>query len=189
MTWSRTSSNRLRRKPLSFTCRSMKRSSMILASCSASLRSKAVIRATIRVMRSLLIKSNGRKKTREGSGRRTILVRDARMDIAAKLSGKYTLADVFKQLFHQARVAAAAAAVIRPPHPKGALRQSPHKPPPPLETCGYTMFRVGVSGQSKPATFWNRKQLLETARMRDQWSMSNSLKVSGSTELVEVLQT
>ena len=30
------------------------------------------------------------------------------MDIAAKLSGKYTLADVFKQLFHQARVAAAA---------------------------------------------------------------------------------
>src|SRR5580693_1315783 len=99
MTWSRTSSNRLRRKPLSFTCRSMKRSSMILASCSASLRSKAVTRATIRVMRSLLIKSNGRKKTREGSGRRTILVRDARMDIAANLSEKYTLADVFKQLF------------------------------------------------------------------------------------------
>jgi hypothetical protein len=30
------------------------------------------------------------------------------MDIAAKLSGKYTLANVFKQLFHQARVAAAA---------------------------------------------------------------------------------
>jgi hypothetical protein len=29
------------------------------------------------------------------------------MDMAAKLSGKYTLADVFKQLFHQARVAAA----------------------------------------------------------------------------------
>jgi hypothetical protein len=27
------------------------------------------------------------------------------MDIAAKLSGKYTLANVFKQLFHQARVA------------------------------------------------------------------------------------
>jgi hypothetical protein len=41
------------------------------------------------------------------------LVRDARMDIAAKLSAKYTLADVFKQLFHQARVAAAATAVIR----------------------------------------------------------------------------
>jgi hypothetical protein len=111
------------------------------------------------------------------------------MDIAAKLIGKYTLADVFKQLFHQARVAAAAAAVIRQPHPKGALRPSPHKPPPPFETCGYKMFPVGVSGQSKPATFWNRKQLLETARMRDQWSMSNSLKVSDSTELVEVLQT
>jgi hypothetical protein len=28
------------------------------------------------------------------------------MDIAAKLSGNYTLADVFKQLFHQARFAA-----------------------------------------------------------------------------------
>jgi hypothetical protein len=35
------------------------------------------------------------------------------MDIAANLSGKYTLADVFKQLFHQVRVAAAATAVIR----------------------------------------------------------------------------
>src|SRR5271165_3945238 len=105
MTWSRTSSNRLRRKPSSFTCRSMKRSSMILASCSASLRSKAVTRATIRVMRSSLTKSNGRKKTREGSGRSTILVRDARMDIAAKLSANYTLADVFKQLFHLAREA------------------------------------------------------------------------------------
>jgi hypothetical protein len=30
------------------------------------------------------------------------------MDIAANLSEKYTLADVFKQLFHQVRVAAAA---------------------------------------------------------------------------------
>jgi hypothetical protein len=37
-----------------------------------------------------------------------------------------------------------------------------------------------VSGQSKPATFWNRKQLLGTARMRDQWSMSNSLKVQAT---------
>jgi hypothetical protein len=37
---------------------------------------------------------------------------------------------------------------------------------------------LGVGGRSKPATFWNRKQLLGTARMRDQWSMSNSLKVS-----------
>ena len=35
------------------------------------------------------------------------------MDIAAKLSGKYTLADVFKQLFHQARVAARARAKIQ----------------------------------------------------------------------------
>jgi hypothetical protein len=35
------------------------------------------------------------------------------MAIAGKLSGKYTLADVFKQLFHQARVAAVATAVIR----------------------------------------------------------------------------
>jgi hypothetical protein len=150
MTWSRTSSNRLRRKPSSFTCRSVKRASMILASCSASLRSKAVTRATIRVMRSLLIKSNGRKKTREGSGRRTILVRDARMDMAAKLSGNYTLADVFKQLFHQARVAAAAAAVIRSASSyKGAPRPSPHKPPPPLETC----WIHDVSGRQIPKLF------------------------------------
>ena len=36
------------------------------------------------------------------------------MDIAAKLSGKYTLADVFKQLSQQARVAAAAREGFRP---------------------------------------------------------------------------
>src|SRR5258708_11157130 len=36
---------------------------------------------------------------------------------------------------------------------------------------------------SKPATFWNRKQLLWTARMRDQWGMSNVLKVSLQTTI------
>jgi hypothetical protein len=36
----------------------------------------------------------------------------------------------------------------------------------------------------KTSHFWNKKQLLGRARMRDQWSMSNSLKVSDSTELV-----
>jgi hypothetical protein len=40
-----------------------------------------------------------------------------------------------------------------------------------------------VSGHSKPATFWNRKQLLGTARVRDEWSMSNSLKVSLQTTI------
>src|SRR6266446_3534549 len=31
---------------------------------------------------------------------------------------------------------------------------------------------------SKPATVWNRKQLLRTTQMRDQWGMSNVLTVS-----------
>jgi fructose-1,6-bisphosphatase II len=43
------------------------------------------------------------------------------MDIAAKLSGKYTLADVFKQLFHQVRVAAAATAG----NPVGLIPRAP----------------------------------------------------------------
>src|SRR5258708_32533092 len=36
---------------------------------------------------------------------------------------------------------------------------------------------------SKPATSWKRKQLLWTARMRDQWGMSNVLKVSLQTTI------
>jgi hypothetical protein len=38
-------------------------------------------------------------------------------------------------------------------------------------------FNENVSGHSKPATFWNR------ARMRDRWSMSNSLKVPANNDL------
>src|SRR3981081_2085930 len=90
------------------------------------------------------MKSKCRKKTREGSGRRTILVRDARMDIAAKLSGKYTLANVFKQLFHQARVAAPATSVIGRPHPiRAPLGRHPTSRHHRLKRAGYTMFRVG----------------------------------------------
>jgi hypothetical protein len=40
-----------------------------------------------------------------------------------------------------------------------------------------------ASGHSKPATFWNRRQLLGTVRMRDQWSMSSCLKVSLQTTI------
>jgi hypothetical protein len=38
-------------------------------------------------------------------------------------------------------------------------------------------LKVEIKG-FKPATLWNRKQLLRTARMRAQWGMSNVLKVS-----------
>src|SRR6476660_2720822 len=41
-----------------------------------------------------------------------------------------------------------------------------------------------VSGRSKPATFWNRKQLLGTAPMRDRWSMSNVSVTRSSMRLM-----
>ncbi len=50
---------------------------------------------------------------------------------------------------------------------------------------GLHEHRVVEAGQRRR----NGKQLLGTAQMRDQWSMSHSLKVSDSTELVVVLQT
>ena len=40
-----------------------------------------------------------------------------------------------------------------------------------------------VSGHSKPATLWNRKQLLRTTQMRDQWGMSNVLTVSAQATI------
>jgi Homeodomain-like domain len=43
-------------------------------------------------------------------------------------------------------------------------------------------LKVEIKG-FKTSTFWNGKQLLGTARMRDQWSMSNSLKVSLQTTI------
>ena len=66
------------------------------------------------------------------------------MDIAAKLSEKYTLADVFKQLFHQARVAAAADRG----YPIGPILRRPSAITPQaattaLKRAGYAMFRVG----------------------------------------------
>jgi hypothetical protein len=41
----------------------------------------------------------------------------------------------------------------------------------------YLALVMSRSLKSKPATFWNRKQLHGTVRMRDQRSMSNCLKV------------
>jgi hypothetical protein len=74
------------------------------------------------------------------------------MDIAAKLSGKYTLADVCKQLFHQARACGGChrgnrvGLILRVPvgrHPTSRHHR--------FKRAGYTMFRVGRFPKLFPA--------------------------------------